>query len=501
MSPTIIQSRLREAYIAITCAHCKAHLEYLPPTSSNLSKNSYLIQCQSCSKTFLPNSSAGATASSTRPAAKKSGRRIGSDERPLETEYYEVLGLSPKATALEIKAAYRRMALKMHPDKNPDDPEAGEKFKSLAVAYNTLSDPELRKKYNEFGKQQENDGGFVDPEAVFSTLFGGEKFQDIIGTISLGQEMKTAMQKESDDDDEPDNEAGGQLVSTTNQPQATSPTSKAATKPTLTPEQKAKRDAVLQAESEERKRVRDARVTKLADKLKSKLYLYTEQADEEFDQQVMDSVRMIWEIEKDTLAEESFGPELLRTVGATYVAKSKRCLTATATGAWGGGVAVVGGWFHSAKSTAHVLSETVGAVRAAYDVKAVFDELAKAEAEGGPSLTEERKKELEEQAAKKGLRALFMGAKLEVESVIREVCDRLLEEPGVSREVIRKRAVALGILGSVFETAKSKNGEDTLAGLENGYVKVDPSKKGASAHSPTDKDPKAAPKTTTSTSR
>ncbi|POW03472.1 hypothetical protein PSTT_11068, partial [Puccinia striiformis] len=358
------------------------------------------------------------------------------------------------------------------------------------IAYNTLSDPELRKKYNEFGKQQENDGGFVDPEAVFSTLFGGEKFQDIIGTISLGQEMKTAMQKESDDDDEPDNEAGSQLVSTTNQPPATSPTSKAATKPTLTPEQKAKRDAPNQKSGSGF----EMPEYQIGDKLKSKLYLYTEQADEEFDQQVMDSVRMIWEIEKDTLAEESFGPELLRTVGATYVAKSKRCLTATATGAWGGGVAVVGGWFHSAKSTAHVLSETVGAVRAAYDVKAVFDELAKAEAEGGPGLTEERKKELEEQAAKKGLRALFMGAKLEVESVIREVCDRLLEEPGVTRDVIR-------ILGSVFETAKSKNGEDTLAGLENGYVKVDPSKKGASAHSPTNKDPKAAPKTTTSTTR
>ncbi|KAA1075014.1 hypothetical protein PGT21_027044 [Puccinia graminis f. sp. tritici] len=493
MSPTIIPSRPREAYVAITCAHCKSHLEYLPPPSShNSSKDSYLIQCHSCSKTFLPNSSAGTTTSSTKPSTKKTARRIGSDERPLETEYYDILGLTPKATALEIKAAYRRMALKMHPDKNPDDPDAGEKFKSLAVAYNTLSDPQLRKKYNEFGKQQENGGGFVDPEAVFSTLFGGEKFQDIIGTISLGQEMKTAMQKESNEDEEQENDTGSQLVSASQQPPATSSSPKATTKPTLTPEQKAKQDAVAQAEAEERKRVRDARVTKLAEKLKSKLYLYTEQAEEEFDQQVMDSVKMMWEIEKESLAEESFGPELLRTVGSTYLAKSKRCLTATATGAWGGGVALVGGWFHSAKSTAHVLSETVGAVRAAYDVKAVFDELAKAEAEGGPGLSEERKKELEELAAKKGLRALFMGAKLEVESVIREVCDRILEEPGVSREVIRKRAVALGILGSVFETAKNKNGEDTLAELENGYVKVDPSKK-KPATSPTDQqDSKAA---------
>ncbi|PLW22442.1 hypothetical protein PCANC_25691 [Puccinia coronata f. sp. avenae] len=457
MSPTIIQSRPREPH------------EYLPPPSSNSSKEPYLIQCHSCSQTFSPNSSAGPNVNSTKPSAKKTGRRIGSDERPLETEYYDVLSLTPKATPVEIKAAYRRMALKMHPDKNPNDPDAGEKFKALAVAYNTLSDPELRKKYNEFGKQQEGEG-------------------DIIGTISLGQEMKAAMQKENDDEEE--NGPGNELVSTSGRPAAASSSSKVSTKPTLTPEQKAKRDAASQAEAEERKRVREERVSKLVEKLKSKLYIYTEQAQEEFDQQVMDSVKMIWEFEKDSLAEESFGPELLRTVGATYLAKSKRCLTATATGAWGGGVALVGGWFHSAKSTAHVLSETVGAVRAAYDVKAVFDELAKAEAEGGPGLTEERKKELEELAAKKGLRALFMGAKLEVESVIREVCDRLLEEPGVSREVIRKRAVGLGILGSVFETAKNKNGEDTLTELASGYAnKVDPIKKGAES-STTAKDSK-----------
>jgi preprotein translocase subunit Sec63 len=57
----------------------------------------------------------------------------------LETEYYDVLGLTPKATPVEIKAAYRRMALKMHPDKNPNDPDAGEKFK--AVAYPSYIHP------------------------------------------------------------------------------------------------------------------------------------------------------------------------------------------------------------------------------------------------------------------------------------------------------------------------------------------------------------------------
>lgn len=271
------------------------------------------------------------------------------------------------------------------------------------------------------------------------SLFGGERFQDIIGTISLGQEMKTALQKESDDDEEIEG-PNNQLTSKSNPPP---PPDASSSKPKLTPEQKAKKEALAQKESAERARVREARVARLSEVLKNKLYLYTEQADQEVDPQIVNSVKMIWSIEQEMLAEESFGPELLRTVGQTYVARARRYLSATASGGWGG-VALVGGWIHSAKSTAHVFSETVGAVRAAYDVKAVFDEIAKAEAEGGPGITEERKKELEEEAARKGLRALFKGAKLEVESVIREVCDKILEEPNLSREKARKRAVALG---------------------------------------------------------
>jgi DnaJ-class molecular chaperone len=89
-----------------------------------------------------------------------------------------------------------RLAIKHHPDKNPDDPHAEERFKEIAIAYQTLSDDTLRKKYNEFGpKESAPEGGFVDPEEVFGAIFGGERFTPIIGEISLGRDMKAALQE------------------------------------------------------------------------------------------------------------------------------------------------------------------------------------------------------------------------------------------------------------------------------------------------------------------
>ena len=66
-------------------------------------------------------------------------------------DYYEVLGVSKTASADEIKKAYRKLAIKYHPDKNPGDKEAEEKFKEAAEAYDVLSNQEKRQKYDQFG--------------------------------------------------------------------------------------------------------------------------------------------------------------------------------------------------------------------------------------------------------------------------------------------------------------------------------------------------------------
>ncbi|KAG0336206.1 hypothetical protein BG004_008156, partial [Podila humilis] len=93
-----------------------------------------------------------------------------------ETKYYDTLGVSPDATDSEIKKAYRKLAMQYHPDKNPD---AGDKFKEISHAYETLSDPEAREMYDRYGEDGPGGaggfgfGGGMSQEEMFAHLFGG----------------------------------------------------------------------------------------------------------------------------------------------------------------------------------------------------------------------------------------------------------------------------------------------------------------------------------------
>lgn len=109
-------------------------------------------------------------------------------------DYYEALGVNRKATADEIKKAYRKLAVKYHPDKNPGDKQAEEKFKEITEAYEILSDEDKRHKYDQFGHQAfgpdaGGHGGFggVDLEEALRTFMnqfgggGGSIFDDFFG--------------------------------------------------------------------------------------------------------------------------------------------------------------------------------------------------------------------------------------------------------------------------------------------------------------------------------
>ncbi|KAF9942271.1 hypothetical protein BGZ75_004667 [Mortierella antarctica] len=426
MGPTILESR-KPQYLTAECISCNTPVEFLMPQAKG---EVIYIECYACKQVLsidIQYPQKGATASSTArgtdtpktssssTSAKPKRTGAGTDASPLESALYDILGVAVDATPAQIKKNYRALALQNHPDKNPD-PDAHEKFQKISEAYQILSDPKLRSDYNMYGQNKDvsPEGGFVNPEAFFKQQFGGDRFVDIIGEISIGRDMRDAL-------NEPEDETSADL----------------------SPEEKAKREATAsESKDKARDEARQARVDKLVKNLIHKLSIYT---DGPCDYGAAKAYQEMVRLEAEELKAESYGVELLHAIGFTYTLKAKQYLGKNE-------MMGLGSWFHGVREKGHILSETVSTLRAAMDLQQSFSQLQEAEKE---EMDEAAKKALEEAAASKGLRALWKGSKLEVEGVLRDVCDKALSDPSVPKATLLKRASALKIIGAVFEGVKA----------------------------------------------
>ncbi|EZG07527.1 hypothetical protein H106_03125 [Trichophyton rubrum CBS 735.88] len=459
----------------------------------------------------------------------------------VDTTYYDALGVPPTATLLEIKKAYRKLAITTHPDKNPDDETAHSRFQAIGEAYQVLSDETLRKQYDKFGKDKAvPGGGFEDPAELFSMIFGGEAFVDWIGEISLMKDLTKTMDitmQQMEEDEELAKETDAKLnVKDPAKPQSGETTITTAPGATVAEDDEAKKEgtagaseaasgtstprrnwgqqaimdkseeeARMQAEGLspeekelrkkekkkglskeqreqlaafelERKKQREERVNTLARKLVDRLSVWTE-TDKGPD--VTAAFQEKIRLEVENLKMESFGLEILHAIGSTYNSKGTSFLKSQK-------FLGISGFFSRLKDKGNLARETWTTISTALDAQMTMEEMAKLEEKGGEDWTDEKKAEYEKKVTGKILAAAWRGSKFEIQSVLREVCDQILNDKAIRLEKRVERAQALVIIGKYFQQAeRDPNEEGEYMAFEelmaDSMAKKDDKKKSASA--------------------
>ena len=379
----------------------------------------------------LPDEAAEVAAAEAEMAERKGGR----GGAVADTSFYEMLGVAPEATESEIKKGYMKKARLMHPDKNPDDPEAKEKFQKLGEAYQVLSNADARAKYDARGKEGLDEMAFMDASQFYQMLFGSEEFDDFIGELQLAQVPRNSAAQFG---------RNSLMCNSLRRPVPNAQVISMA---------EGNEPSFKAMKHKQHKREVDC-ATKLAELLAPCL-------DDGFDEGA-------WEAklkgQATELARTAFGEVLLHTIGKVYVAKAAVHGTAGPTKEyWQQKQRTWGNYLRAAKSGVKMYKAGKEAMKEGERIEKEAEKAAEGK-EGDEA--EAAKKEAAEAAMRasaagqgKDMATFMEGAwhisVIDVESTLRTVCKKVLSDTSVPKEARLKRSAAMRRCGEIFLAAES----------------------------------------------